>query len=290
MNFITILEQSPFLFYTIIGILGLLVGSFLNVVIYRLPKMMEREWRNECSLLLDLNHAVDTEKNFNLVLPGSACPHCHHKITPLENIPLISFIVLRGKCRNCKENISWRYPVIEATSSIMAVMVALHFGIGIQTILALLLTWSLIALTVIDYDHQLLPDNITLPFLWLGIIANMFGVFTNIYSSLTGAIAGYLILWSVYILFKIVTGKEGMGHGDFKFLAMLGAWLGWQYLPLIIIISSLLGSIIGISLILLKSYNKSQPIPFGPYLALAGWITLIYGDNLMNIYLNWAIN
>ncbi|MGY8814527.1 MAG: prepilin peptidase [Gammaproteobacteria bacterium] len=289
MNLITVFQQHPLFFYIVVTIFGLLIGSFLNVVIYRLPKMMEQEWRNECSLLLEISPPTDANNKFNLILPGSSCPHCHIKISPLDNIPIISFILLRGKCKNCKVKISWRYPLIELSSSLLALFIAIQFGLSIQMILVLLFTWSLLTLSVIDIDHKLLPDNITLPFLWIGIISNIFGYFTDIYSSLFGAIFGYLILWFVYIVFKVITGKDGMGHGDFKLLAMLGAWLGWQYLPLIIILSSLLGSIIGISLIMLKLHNRTQPIPFGPYLALAGWIALIYGDSLNSLYVNWTI-
>jgi len=270
MNMISAIQLYPVYFYIIVGILGLLVGSFLNVVIYRLPIMMDREWRKECTTFLQLDQPDKIEETFNLILPRSSCPNCHHKLSVIENIPIISFIVLGGKCKECKENISIRYPLVEAASCLLTVIVALKFGLSIQTSLALLLTWALIVLTVIDYDYKLLPDNITLPFLWLGIIANIYGLFTDINSSLFGAIYGYLILWFVYIVFKIVTGKEGMGHGDFKLLALLGAWLGWQLLPLIIIISSLLGTVIGVGLILFKSHDKSQPIPFGPYLALGG--------------------
>jgi leader peptidase (prepilin peptidase) / N-methyltransferase len=290
MGLITVLQQSPVFFYTIVGIFGLMVGSFLNVVIYRLPKIMEREWRYECSVLLELTPPVESEHKYNLILPRSACPHCLHKISALENIPLLSFILLGGKCRYCKQNISRRYPFIELSSSLLALVIAMHFGVTIHTLLAMAFTWSLLVLSVIDYDHQLLPDNITLPFLWLGIIANMFGIFTDVYSSLLGVIFGYFTLWAVYMVFKLITGKEGMGYGDFKLLAMIGAWLGWQSLPLIIIISSLLGSIIGICLIIFKSYTKSQPIPFGPYLALGGWIALLFDDKLIALYLNWAIN
>ena len=265
-------------------------GSFLNVVIYRLPVMMEREWRSECNQFLGLNTDAISNDQFNLVFPGSTCPRCGHKIRPIENIPVISFLVLGGKCRECNNTISIRYPVIESITCVLTLIVAIHFGVTTQAILAILLTWSLIVLTAIDYDHQLLPDSITLPFLWLGILCNMFGEFTDIYSSLYGAIGGYLVLWSVYITFKIITGKEGMGHGDFKLLAMLGAWLGWQSLPLIIIVSSMLGSVIGIGLIIIGGHNKSQPIPFGPYLALAGWISLLFGNQLTQMYYNLMVN
>ena len=290
MNLITAIQTNPVFFYTVIGISGLLAGSFLNVVIYRLPKMMEREWRDECSLFLGVDRGEQSDEKFNLLLPRSTCPHCGHQISALENIPIASFVLLGGKCKECQGKISWRYPFIEAASCILALIIAIHFGATIQTIFAIFFTWALIALTVIDYDHQLLPDNITLPLLWLGIICNMFGIFTDIYSSLFGAIFGYLVLWTVYVSFKLVTGKEGMGHGDFKLLAMLGAWLGWQMLPLIIILSSLMGSVVGGGLILFRAHNKSQPIPFGPYLALAGWTALLFGNQLTGLYFNWAVS
>ncbi len=290
MNLYSVILLNPELFYITAGLAGLLVGSFLNVVIYRLPIMMEREWRAECNQFLNINTADIPAEKFNLVSPGSTCPHCHHKISPLENIPVISFLVLGGKCRECKNTISLRYPLIEILTCVLTLIVAIHFGVTIQAILAILLTWSLIVLTAIDYDHQLLPDSITLPFLWLGILSNILGIYTDIYSSLFGAIAGYLVLWSVYISFKIVTGKEGMGYGDFKLLAMLGAWLGWQSLPLIIIVSSMLGSVVGLGLIIFGGHNKSQPIPFGPYLAVAGWIALLYGNELTRMYYNLMVN
>jgi len=290
MDLIAVIEHSPPLFYMLVAIISLLVGSFLNVVIYRLPIMMEREWRSECSAFLQISEPDAIPEPYNLVLPRSACPHCHHKITAFENIPVISYLLLGGKCKGCASRISLRYPLVEIMTSILSVIVAIHLGATIQTLFAILFTWSLIVLTLIDYDHQLLPDNITLPFLWLGIICNIFGIFTDINSSVLGAIFGYLVLWTVYITFKLVTGKEGMGHGDFKLLAMLGAWLGWQYLPLIIIISSMLGAVIGIGLIIFKAHEKSQPIPFGPYLAFAGWIALLYGNHLIALYYNWAIN
>lgn len=289
MNLIAAIQTNLVLFYVIIAMTGLLVGSFLNVVIYRLPRMMEREWRAECNQLLGLNGGPAGEDTYNLVLPRSTCPHCGHKISALENIPIISFAFLGGKCSGCRQAISWRYPLIELASSLLALAVAMHFGPTLQTLMAVALTWALLALTIIDYDHQLLPDNITLPFLWLGIIGNMFALFTNIYSSLFGAIFGYLVLWTVYVCFKLFTGKEGMGYGDFKLLAMLGAWLGWQMLPLIVIVSSVLGAVVGICLIVFRSHGRSQPIPFGPYLAAAGWIALLYGEQLTGLYLEWAL-
>lgn len=290
MDLITVFQASPMFFYCVVFLFGLLVGSFLNVVIHRLPVMMEREWRRECSLLLEVDQTEKSSETYDLIVPRSSCPHCHHQISALENIPVISYLFLKGKCRNCKSPISPRYPAIEISSGLVAVILAIHFGPTLPLLPAMVFSWSLLSLTMIDYDHKLLPDSITLPLLWLGIICNIFGLYTDIYSSLFGVIAGYLLLWSVYMLFKLFTGKEGMGYGDFKLLAMLGAWLGWQYLPLIVIISSLLGSIVGGGLILLRSHTRTQPIPFGPYLALAGFIALVYGRELIGFYLDWAIN
>ncbi len=291
MNLFNTLQTSPPAFYFTLGVLGLIVGSFLNVVIYRLPKMLQNEWHRECRKLLEINDAEPSEvESYNLVLPRSRCPRCAHKITALENIPILSYILLAGKCSACKAAISLRYPVIEFLSAAIAIFIAWRFGYSVQTILAIILSWSLLVLSMIDIDEQLLPDDITLPFLWLGLFANMFGVFTDIYSSLIGAMLGYGILWSVYMMFKLLTGKEGMGYGDFKLLAMLGAWLGWQVIPLIILLSSICGAVIGIGLIVLRVHDKSKPIPFGPYLALAGWIALVWGAELLGMYSRWAIN
>lgn len=291
MNLFNTLQTSPPVFYFTLGILGLIAGSFLNVVIYRLPKMLQNEWHRECRNLLEINAAEPSEEeSYNLVLPRSSCPRCAHKITALENIPILSYILLAGKCSACKAAISLRYPVIEFLSAAIAIFIAWRFGYSVQTILAIILSWSLLVLSMIDIDEQLLPDDITLPFLWLGLFANMFGVFTDIYSSLIGAMLGYGILWSVYMMFKLLTGKEGMGYGDFKLLAMLGAWLGWQVIPLIILLSSVCGAVIGIGLIVLRKHDKSKPIPFGPYLALAGWIALVWGTELLGMYSRWAFN
>jgi len=287
----TYLQDNPAAFYVTVIILGLIVGSFLNVLIYRLPRMMMREWREECRRLLEdyYDQEIRSER-FNLVTPGSRCPACDHRITALENIPVLSYLFLGGKCSQCESVISVRYPAIEFLSAVAALIIAWRFGWSMQTLLAMALSWALIVLSVIDLEHQLLPDDITLPFLWLGILANMTmnHPFTDIQSSIIGAMAGYISLWSVYMLFKLVTGKEGMGHGDFKLLAMLGAWLGWQMLPLIIILSSLAGAVVGISLILFGKHGRSVPIPFGPYLAVAGWIALLYGDTLMREYYRWT--
>lgn len=284
MAFIEILQNQAWVFYGLIIIIGLAFGSFLNVVIYRLPIMLEKEWRSQCSDFLDLDKA-ETSDTFTLAIPASSCPQCGHKIRFWENIPLISYLMLKGRCSSCQCHISLEYPLIEAITATLSVMVAYHFGVSWQTIAALLLTWSLIALTMIDFHKQLLPDNITMPLLWLGILCNMFGLFTDLQSSIIGAIAGYLSLWSVYHLFRLVTGKEGMGYGDFKLLAVLGAWMGWKILPIIIVLSSFVGAIIGIAMIVVVRHDKNIPIPFGPYLAIAGWITLIWGDAILKIWL-----
>mgnify|MGYP003624255004 CR=1 FL=1 len=253
--------------------------------------MMERDWKQQCCELLELDNSNKDkdELNINLVTPRSRCPKCKHQISVFENIPVISYLFLKGKCSNCENKISIRYPLIEMVSGASVVIVAYYFGVSPQTLFALLLTWSLIALSMIDFDHQLLPDDITLPLLWLGIIINIFGLFTDLESSVLGAIFGYGTLWSVYMIFKVVTGKEGMGHGDFKLLAVLGAWFGWQSLPLIIILSSLVGAVIGISLIIFKSHDRNTAIPFGPYLAVAGWISMLWGPYIMSAYLNAVI-
>lgn len=284
-------QLYPAFYLGTIFCLGLLVGSFLNVVIFRLPMMMESDWKEQCCELLDIEATEQNKdvKKFNLVTPRSQCPACDHQIKAIENIPVLSYLFLKGKCSNCKTRISIRYPLIELVSALTVTIVAFYFGVSLQTLFALSLTWALIALTMIDFDHQLLPDDITLPFLWLGITINLFNVFTDIESSILGAIFGYGILWIVYISFKIVTGKEGMGHGDFKLLALLGAWFGWQSLPLIIILSSMVGAIVGISLMIFKSHNRSSAIPFGPYLAIAGWVSMLWGSYIMSAYLNAVI-
>jgi len=290
MPLVSYLQHTPAAFYLLVSVFGLIVGSFLNVVIYRFPKMLERDWQSQCRTLLNLEpDDTAVSEPFDLVRPRSRCPHCGHQITALENIPVLSYMLLGGKCSTCKTAISIRYPVIEVLSGILALFCAWHFGFGLQALLAIFFSWALLTLSVIDIDHQLLPDDITLPFLWLGILANIFGLFTDIYSSLFGVMAGYLILWTVYIVFKKLTGKEGMGYGDFKLLAMLGGWLGWQMLPLIILLSSLVGAITGLSLIFLKHHEKDKPIPFGPYLAAAGWIAMIWGHNLTSAYYHWAV-
>lgn len=282
--------EQPFLFYAVVGILGLVVGSFLNVVIYRLPLIMQYNWRRECAELLECQDKInEEEKKLGLAFPASHCPHCKHSIGLLENIPVLSYLIQGGRCKHCGKKISLRYPLVEIASLILSVCVAVYFGPSIQTAGALLLTWALLALSLIDFDQQLLPDSITLPLLWLGICFNFFTVYTPLEAAILGAIFGYLALWSVYWLFKLATGKEGMGYGDFKLFALLGAWLGWHLLPAILIFSSLVGAIVGITIIVLQGRDKNIPIPFGPYLASAGWLALLWGNNVTQAYLSWAI-
>lgn len=288
MEILQVFESTPWLFYTTVLLLGLCVGSFLNVVICRLPAMLERDWRIQCHDYLELDDAkIDDQLQYlTLSKPDSTCPHCGHKIRAWENIPVLSYLFLKGKCSSCSSTISFRYPAIELLTGVLSVVVALQFGISLATFGALLLTWTLIALTLIDYDKQLLPDDLTLPLLWLGLFFSFFDVFTNTQSSLVGAMLGYMILWSVFHIFKMVTGKEGMGFGDFKLLAALGAWLGWELLPQIILMSSLVGAITGIFMLITGLTKRQQPIPFGPYLAAAGWIALIWGHDINRLYLS----
>ena len=274
-------------FVLLATLLGLLVGSFLNVVIYRLPVMMQRDWRKQAREILELPEEP-VQGTFNLVLPNSCCPNCGHQIRPWENIPVLSYLFLRGKCAGCKAPISKRDPLVELACGLLSGYVAFHFGFGWQAAGMLLLTWGLLAMSMIDCDHQLLPDALVLPLLWLGLIGNQFGLFTSLEDALWGATAGYLSLWSVYWLFKLLTGKEGMGYGDFKLLAMLGAWGGWQILPLTILLSSLVGAVLGVIMLRLRNAETSTPIPFGPYLAIAGWIALIWGEQITSAYLQIA--
>ena len=287
MQAINALINSPLLFSSSIFLIGLLIGSFLNVVVYRLPIMMQRDWREQAREILELPGEAQTA-TFNLVLPNSSCPHCAHEIKPWENIPLVSYLFLRGKCSNCKAPISLRYPLVELSCGLLSGFIAWHFGFTWQAGGMLLLTWGLLAMSLIDADHQLLPDSLVLPLLWLGLIANYFGLYTSLGDALWGAVAGYLSLWSVYWLFKLVTGKEGMGYGDFKLLAMLGAWGGWQVLPLTILLSSLVGAVLGLIMLRLRNAETSTPIPFGPYLAIAGWIALLWGEQITASYLQIA--
>lgn len=280
---LSLLKTQPYFLQGVCLVLGLLVGSFLNVVIHRLPKMMEREWHANC---LDLQgQPVPEQSKYNLVVPRSGCPACGHQISALENIPVISYLFLRGRCKACKAPISIRYPLVEAITGGLSLAVAVQYGYSHLTVFALLFVFALIALTFIDFDTQLLPDDITLPLLWLGLLLNLSNGFTDINSAVIGAMAGYMLLWAVYWLFKLVTGKEGMGYGDFKLLAAIGAWFGWQLLPAVILLSSVVGSVIGIALILFKGKTRQTAIPFGPFLALGGIAALFYGQTLAAFYL-----
>jgi leader peptidase (prepilin peptidase)/N-methyltransferase len=274
---------DPAVFPLAAGLLGLMVGSFLNVVIHRLPIMMERDWAAQCAEFK--GEAVPVLEPLSLARPRSRCPKCGHPITALENIPVISWLVLRGRCKGCAAPISLRYPLIEALTGLLFGLAAWHFGFTAAGLGALVLIAALFALTVIDFDTQLLPDDITLPLLWIGLALNAFNVYTDLKSAVIGAMAGYLSLWSVYWLFKLFTGKEGMGYGDFKLLAALGAWLGWQMLPLTILLSSLVGAVVGISMMVIARHGRNVPIPFGPYLAAAGLIALVWGKPLTRAYL-----
>lgn len=279
-----LLDLPPLVLTLAAGILGLCVGSFLNVVIHRLPLMMEREWQAQCADLR--GEALAETTPFNLIVPRSRCPRCGQEIGALDNIPLFSyFVLLRGKCKHCQARISLRYPLVEALTGLLSAAVAWHLGAGWLALGALCLTWALITLALIDLDTQLLPDSITLPLLWLGLAFNLDGHFADLGSAVIGAMAGYLALWSVFWLFKLATGKEGMGYGDFKLLAALGAWLGWQMLPAIILLSSVVGALVGIALIVLARHGRNVPIPFGPYLAAAGLLALFYGEELTQTYL-----
>ena len=287
MTFFDLLHYSPLIFISMSAALGLVVGSFLNVVIHRLPKMMEREWAQQCAAL---NRKEGEEEPvplppYNLVIPRSACPSCGHVIRARENIPVISYLALHGRCAHCGVRISLRYPFVEAVTGILSGFVAWHFGFGLTACAALLLVWALVALAVIDFDTQLLPDDITLPLLWLGLLFNSVDTFTDLKSALIGAVAGYLSLWSVYWGFKLIMKKEGMGYGDFKLLAAIGAWFGWIMLPLVILLSSALGAVIGIFLIVLAKRGRNVPMPFGPYLVGGALVALFWGQSIVQAYL-----
>ncbi|MDR2614807.1 MAG: A24 family peptidase [Candidatus Accumulibacter sp.] len=274
---------DPDVFPAVGGLLGLLVGSFLNVVILRLPRMMEQEWQCQCAELR--GEAPPQGEALSLIRPRSRCPACGHEITALENIPIVSWLALRGKCFACHAPISVRYPLVEAITGVLTAFAAAHFGFGPSAWGAFLLIWSLIVLSFIDFDTTYLPDAITLPLLWCGLLFNLGGTYVDLVSAVIGAMAGYLSLWLVYWGFKLLTSKEGMGYGDFKLLAALGAWLGWQMLPLIVLSSSVVGAIVGIALVVLAKRGREVPIPFGPYLAMAGMIAIFWGDRLMQYYL-----
>lgn len=288
MDLLDYLQTSPPLAIAVAALFGLAVGSFLNVVIHRLPLMLERQWRRQCREVLGAEPEAPPQEPFNLVTPGSRCPHCGHPIGPLENIPLLSFLVQRGRCRHCAGPIALRYPLVELLTALLSAVAVWHFGVTVQALFALTLTWALVALAFIDLDRQLLPDGITLPFLWLGLLLALFGVFTDLRAAVIGAAAGYLSLWLVFHLFRLLTGKEGMGYGDFKLLGLFGAWLGWQALPVVLLLSSVVGAAVGIALVALRGHDRNIPIPFGPYLAAAGWIALLWGEDLSAWYLRWA--
>jgi len=287
MSYLLLLEaEYPLALLCIALIFGLLIGSFLNVVVHRLPIMMERDWQTQARDILDLPQPEKLQ-TYNLSVPRSRCPNCQHKITAWENIPVISYLFLKGKCSACHQSISARYPSVELMTAVMTAAVIYKFGPSLAGLAACLLTWALIALALIDFDTKFLPDSITLPFLWLGLIVNTVGLITLFPNAFWGAIAGYLSLWFIYQAFKLVTGKEGMGFGDFKLLALLGAWLGWQMLPLVIILSSLAGAVIGGTLIALGR-DRANAIPFGPFLAIAGWLALMFGETITAQYLQFV--
>lgn len=288
MEIIETFRAVPWFFIGTAAVVGLMVGSFLNVVIHRLPKMMEADWRKQCIEFLHPEQVAaenEAAPRYNLVVPRSACPKCGHKITAMENIPVLSYVSLRGKCRGCGTPISARYPMVEAATGVLTALTAWHFGVSWASVFAVFFLWALIALTFIDADTTLLPDDITLPLIWLGLLVNLGGTFTTLGSAVIGAVAGYLALWLVYWAFKVVTGKEGMGYGDFKLLAAIGAWLGWQLLPLVILLSALVGAFVGIVGIVLRGRERGAKLPFGPYLSAAGFIAMIWGAQLNAWYL-----
>ncbi|MGB5736232.1 MAG: A24 family peptidase [Thiohalocapsa sp.] len=319
MDYAQALAQMPVLLYAGTAALGLVIGSFLNVVILRLPRMMERDWRQECAdLLADAadadaaaseqaptrtptqepatglasttasNTASGAQTPLSLSKPGSSCPHCGHHIRPWENIPVVSFLLLRERCSSCGESISWRYPVIEVLTAVLSLVVIWQFGPTLQGAFALVLTWGLVALAAIDADTQLLPDDITLPLLWLGLLLSIPALFVDSQTAVIGAAAGYMSLWLVFHLFRLLTGKEGMGRGDFKLLALFGAWLGWQSLPQILLLSTIPGALFGIALVASGHSERRAPIAFGPFLAIAGWISLVWGEAITQAYLRWS--
>ena len=285
---VELFESSPAVFTGVVFAFALVIGSFLNVVIYRLPLMMQREWHEQCAELAKEPKPEIPAGRFNLVVPRSRCPHCGADIKAWQNIPVLSFMILGGECGNCKKTISARYPIVEFATALLAAVCAWRFGFGWEGFMAIVMTLFLVPITMIDYDTQLIPDSIVYPLLWIGLLMSLFSpmpgartLFVSPTDAIVGATAGYLVLWSVFWLFKIVTGKDGMGYGDFKLLAALGAWLGWQSLHSIILLSAVVGVIVNLSLIAFKNRDRSQPIPFGPYLAGAGWLTMLWGDAIM---------
>lgn len=286
---VAVFEVMPVFFMVCIALLSLTIGSFLNVVVYRLPKMLEREWYGECREFLGEEVSSIPAKELpeiSLSKPDSTCPNCGHEIRFYENIPVLSWLFLAGKCSQCKNTISKRYPIVELTTAVLSLIVAQIYGVSTITLFVLILTWGLIALTLIDLDHMLLPDQIVMPLLWLGLLFNINGGFVPLQDAVIGASVGYMSLYSVFWLFKLLTGKEGMGHGDFKLFALFGAWIGWQLLPLLILMASVVGAIVGISLIVFKNHKREQAIPFGPYLAVAGWVSILWGEGIWSWYLS----
>lgn len=281
-------SQYPALFITTTALLSLIIGSFLNVLIYRLPKMMENEWQQEYQAYFQPDSEAATPAKFNLAVPRSACPACNAPVLARDNVPVLSWLLLKGKCRSCSAPISPRYPLVETLTAVLSAVVAAKLGFGWPAALVIFISWGLVALTFIDLDKMLLPDQLTLPLLWLALLFSLSdSAFVNPAQAIVGAAAGYLSLWSVYWLFKLLTGKEGMGYGDFKLLAVFGALLGWQQLPLIILLSSAVGAVVGIILITVQGKSKATPIPFGPYIAAAGWIAMLWGEQLTNSYLRY---
>ncbi|MBZ9611350.1 prepilin peptidase [Rheinheimera maricola] len=287
-DLILVFSQYPTLFIACTALFSLVIGSFLNVVVYRLPKMMENEWQQEYQEYFSPDQSTATQATFNLATPRSSCPSCNAPVLARDNIPLLSWLLLKGKCRSCSVAISARYPLVEALTALLSAVVAWQLGFGLAAGVAIVITWILIALTFIDIDKMLLPDQLTLPLLWLALVFSLSdSAFVNPSQAIVGAAAGYLSLWSVYWLFKLLTGKEGMGYGDFKLMAVFGALLGAEQLPLIILLSSCVGAVVGIVLLSIQGKDKATPIPFGPYIAAAGWIAILWGEQMTNAYLRY---
>ncbi|TAN51051.1 MAG: prepilin peptidase [Methylococcaceae bacterium] len=294
MALIALLQQQPFLFIALTALLGLVVGSFLNVVVHRLPIMMKAQWRQECHEFLachenggDLipQETTAPQPPYNLLTPASHCPGCQKPVRAIHNIPLLSYLLLRGRCADCHAPIAWRYPLTELLCAVLSAAVAWRFGYGLAALCGLLFTWALLCMSMIDLEQQLLPDQIVLPLLWLGLLLSLNAIYVDSHTAIVGAVVGYLSLWSIFQGFRLLTGKEGMGYGDFKLLAALGAWLGWQMLPLVILLSSLVGAVVGIAMMLFRGHDRNVPIPFGPFLAAAGWIALMWGQKILDFYL-----
>ena len=290
-----LLSESPAVFLVTIFAFALVFGSFLNVVIYRLPLMMRLDWHEQCKELSELPPVNPPTGRFNIIVPRSRCHSCGTQINTLQNIPVISYLFLGGKCANCKEPISLRYPIVEAGTAILATTVAWQFGYGWEALMGIVLTLFLVSITMIDFDHQLIPDSIVLPLMWIGLAMSLFSplpgsetLFISSHDAIIGALVGYLSLWSIYWLFKLATGKEGMGYGDFKLLAAIGAWLGWQQLLTVVLMSAFVGAFVGLSLIVFRGRDRQIPMPFGPFLAVAGWIAMLWGDKIKALYIDLA--